>query len=184
MANHLTLADIRHLLTSDQIAEQELLDKAPARKSGRSGVLPKLAGATVVDWRLPLVEGSSGPWEIMIPKWHPALINHMTEAHHMRIYRRKQADKRQLYITLLAYRIPPASTPRRLTLTLTYRRGQTACDPDAPFKSLLDGLVGIGALVDDSPEWLDLEKLRYGEPGGRRETLIRLEDIEPYKGSN
>lgn len=185
MASHLKVADVRHLLsgilTPNEIAEIERSERSGGKAKKASGddwrPLPTMPGAKsrlVCD--LPTT-GRPGPWTTTIPKWHPALINHLL-GDWRRTCQRKRSDLRMIYFALFAAGVPRATRKRKLTLTLTYRRGQTCCDSDAPFKSLNDALTKIGAWVDDSPRWSKTMPLIYGEPGARRETVILLEDME------
>lgn len=180
MAVSVKLSDIKHLLTPEQVRELSLIpDKLPPGPKSKGcdfGPLPKMPGAKTRELILP-ASGKPGPWSVLIPKWHPLLDNKMMYKNHHVVKRLKQADVRRLFFELLAAGVPRATGKRRLTLTLTYRRGQIHCDPFAPFKSLNDALTKIGAWKDDNREWSSTNPLRYGEPGLRRETLIYLEDV-------
>lgn len=170
---------IRHLLSQPGLDESQKAIIRGGKATKMEHPLPPASDPNYV----PPVEGDAtprpildGPWSILIIDWHPTLCNALMgdwrEAHE-----RKKRDADMLGIHIFLFRVPSATRRRRVTLTLTYRVGQTHCDPDAPFKSLLDGLTRRGMLVDDSPKWLELMPLRYGTPGSRRETLIEIEDI-------
>lgn len=117
--------------------------------------------------------GGPGPWRIVIPGWHPTLLNRLTGASvgHATGMKRKDADV--LFAHLIGV-VPEATGKRRVRLTLVYPKGKQWPDKDNVWKSLLDGLVKIGALVDDSGEWLDSAEPMFET--GAKATILELED--------
>ncbi len=73
-------------------------------------------------------------------------------------------------------RIPVATGPRRVDLKITNRLGRER-DPDASWKSVLDGLVHARMLIDDSRRWVKLGDVTV-ERGSERSTCITLTDLE------
>jgi hypothetical protein len=61
----------------------------------------------------------------------------------------------------------------RATITAPFRR---LPDPDAPLKSLLDGLVTAGLIVDDSARWVEWSCPVFER--GPKATTIILEEME------
>ena len=117
--------------------------------------------------------GGPGPWRIEIQGWHPTLLNRLAGAsigHQTGI---KRADAKQLYSHLLGV-VPEAKGRRLVRLTLVYRRQCDWPDRDNVWKSLLDGLVKIGALVDDGPEWVEADRPVF-DVGGKA-TILEMED--------
>lgn len=65
---------------------------------------------------------------------------------------------------------------RRVSLTIRYRTGDRTPDPDACWKSLLDGLVYARLLVNDDRHWLELGTVCF-EEAARRGLVVTLEDL-------
>jgi Holliday junction resolvase RusA-like endonuclease len=61
-------------------------------------------------------------------------------------------------------------------MTITSQRGRER-DPDASWKSVLDGLVHARMLIDDSRKWCKLGDVTF-ERGSERATTIQLTDID------
>ena len=74
----------------------------------------------------------------------------------------------------------PAAGPRRVTIELTFAKGERSGDPDAYLKSTLDALVQARLLVGDTHR-----QVQWSQPvfrrGPRRKTVITLEDVEARK---
>lgn len=117
-------------------------------------------------------------FEAVIPDWHPTTLNALLEVHWAKAGRLKRGDAELVAYYLKIAGVTAATRKRRLTYTIVYKAGPGGrADSDAHDKSFRDALTLCGALVDDSPKWLDAEKpLR--DTGPRKETRIILEDIE------
>ena len=109
---------------------------------------------------------------ITIPNWHPAPLNKLMR-NRWEAARLKKADRE--IIAHYASKSPKANSKRRVSLTITLAKGQRACDPDAYTKSLLDGLVHCGQLVDDSRLWCEIEAIKFER--GNKSTTILLEAV-------
>jgi hypothetical protein len=120
--------------------------------------------------------GDAGPWVVEIDGWHPTTLNQMMGRNRYVIHRRKKKDRGVIAAAFLLARVPRATTKRRVILTITLGPRQREHDDDNQWKSLLDALVFIGALVDDKPKWLERMPVQY-ERGERRATRITLEDL-------
>ena len=113
-------------------------------------------------------------YTISIPNWHPVRLNMLMAVHHMKAYRLKEADKE--VVAWYMSTVPPATTKRRLTLTIVLPPGRRGGDPSAYWKSLEDSLVSCKRLVNDSKEWVELAPVRY-ERGQAPASIITLEDL-------
>jgi hypothetical protein len=136
--------------------------------------MPTLRSAVLL---LDAPPGDHGPWCVEIPDFHPTTLNEMIGRNKYVIHRRKKKDQGVIAAAFLIARVPRATAKRRVMLTITLGPRQRGSDPDAFWKATLDSLVSIGALVDDSKEWVELPPVRY-ERGERRSTRITLEDVD------
>jgi len=118
-----------------------------------------------------------------IPDWHPARLNALLTCHHMKAHRLKKADAEMLAAYALRAGIPKASGRRRVRLTIVYPSRRWVADKDAYWKSLLDGLVKAGLLVDDSPRHLVKdEEPAYLYERGKKATRVELTDLPDVEG--
>jgi hypothetical protein len=117
--------------------------------------------------------GAKGSWRITIPSWHPATVNELMRSVRGRI-RMKKADRAVIFEN--SHRVPVATGPRRVHLSITLGKGQRAADPDAYWKSLLDALVRCKLLVDDNRQNCVLDPVEFVR-GKEPETTIELFDI-------
>jgi len=118
--------------------------------------------------------GGPGPWRIVIEGWHPeGTVNNLIGKSIGHITGLKRKDEATLFAHLLGV-VPAATGRRRLRVTLVYPKGRKSHDADNPEKSIRDGLVRIGALVDDSREWLDSAESQAAVGG--KATILEMED--------
>jgi hypothetical protein len=108
-----------------------------------------------------------------IPRWHPATVNQLL-GHWAKAHRLKRSDR--ALIAAYGRQVPKATEPRRVQLTIVLQAAQRAADPDAYFKSSLDGLVHAGLLIDDNRQHVELMPVRFDRSTDWG-TLIDLEDI-------
>ena len=77
--------------------------------------------------------------------------------------------------------IPSASGRRAVKVTIHKgKRSRVTDDPanrDSRAKSVLDAMVSLGLLVDDSDKWLDWEHVHEGERRDEKTTIIELRDV-------
>lgn len=121
------------------------IEKAPGAEPGGGGRGPEEISAPV--WQ----------WVIRIDRWHPTRVNQLLNAHWAKRARMKRVDAQLIGASIIGAGVPRFDRARRrvgLQINLGYR--QRAGDPDAYWKSLLDGLVECAALVDDSRTWCEL----------------------------
>lgn len=113
---------------------------------------------------------------IKIPNWRPANLNSLFRCHWSVRNRKKKADAQMIQAYAMA--IPKATGKRRVGLHIVLHGSQQAADPDAYWKSLLDGLVKCSLLVDDSSQYCELSPPTY-ERGKKSYsgTTIILEDL-------
>lgn len=116
-------------------------------------------------------------YRVAIPGWRPALLNEYVGRHWSVGARLKKRDRKFVGDACWYGGVLAATCRRRVTLTIVLGPRQRQCDPDAPWKSLLDALKTAGALVDDSPDWCEVAPLVI-ERGARLETVIELTDID------
>lgn len=115
---------------------------------------------------------------LIIPHWTPATMNQLMR--HWRIaHRLKRIDRNLIMGYCFLYRLPIATGPRRVDLTITRPRSQRGRvqDPDAFFKSVNDALVHAKMLIDDSRRWVQLGSVTF-EQGPERATTITLTDLD------
>lgn len=97
--------------------------------------------------------------------------------------RKKELEQITTAIGTLAseQRIPAAQGRRAVRVTIHKgKRSRVTDDPanrDSRAKSLLDALVKLGLLVDDSDKWLDWHHVHEGERRDEKFTVIELEDV-------
>jgi len=115
---------------------------------------------------------------IFIPNWRPKRLNELLSVHHMRQGRLKKADARMLQAYFAKFQTPKATGKRLVELHIILTGQQKQADPDAYWKSLLDGLVKCGQLVDDKPAFCSYAMPTY-ERGTKEQagTRITLTDI-------
>lgn len=116
---------------------------------------------------------------VRIDHWHPTPLNELLNCHWAERGRKKKADAQIVGVSVRGADVPRASLPRLVALEITLGKGQRAADPDAYWKSLLDGLVACGALKDDSRQWCHLGEVSFVR-GERPRTVIRLENVSAY----
>lgn len=121
-------------------------------------------------------------YEIVIPDFLPTSLNKL-----LRMHWSKRLKVQQSEWDLIAYYcagsdnnpgIRRALAPdRRRRVHLQFEHtGKRPPDPDNLLKTVIDGLVKCGRLVDDSQKWLDLETPTVVR-GPRRRTVILMEDV-------
>lgn len=115
-------------------------------------------------------------FEVTIHGFHPTRLNVLKSAHWAKSGRLKYSDAEIIGGELRRAGVTGAIGKRRLCLVIVLGPGRRAPDPDAHFKSALDGLVRCGALKDDNRKWLDLMPTRY-ERQSSPSTRIIIEDI-------
>ena len=119
-------------------------------------------------------------WEVVVPSWTPPSLNKLLRMHWATRYRMGRVINRRIALACLVAKVPPATVKRRVSITLGYARKCRALDEDNAVKLLLDALVKAGALVDDSPEWL--ERGPYAVRFDGQATYLEIEDVEPREG--
>jgi hypothetical protein len=96
--------------------------------------------------------------------------------HHMAAHTAKRADALRIARALLEGGVTAALGRRRLRLVIWLAPRERAPDADSHAKSARDALTRCGALVDDSPRWLDGRDTEYVR-AAHAATVIILEDI-------
>jgi hypothetical protein len=114
-------------------------------------------------------------YTLMIPGWSPTPLNQLMGAHWGKAHARKMADRDMLARACLAYGVQAAAGKRRVDMLVVLPKGVRATDPDSLWKATLDGLVGLGALKNDSKDWLELGRVEFARGEGLC-TYLTLED--------
>lgn len=114
---------------------------------------------------------------ITIGGWHPARLNQWDGRHWAVRAKAKQDDRIVIDLACRANALVTQATgKRRVSLEIVLGPRQRGCDPDAYWKSLLDGLKHAGAILDDRKECVELGTVTYSR-GPRKATKITLEDV-------
>lgn len=117
-----------------------------------------------------------GPFTVMIPGWRPRLVNEWMYKHWRKVSEMKKQDALTIALSCLYAGLPLAKRKRRITLTLYYPKGNKGPDSDAPWKFLLDGLEGCGAIVNDTREFVTYDHEPTIEVG-KKGTKLVIEDL-------
>lgn len=112
-------------------------------------------------------------YKVTIPDFHPHTVNELIRVHWSKARRFKRGDCDILRHYLKD--IPKASGKRSIQVCLVNDARGRKKDPDSIFKSLLDGLVQIGILKDDSDTWLHLQPVTYQH--GKKATIITITEV-------
>lgn len=115
-------------------------------------------------------------YKIFIPNWRPSTVNQLMNCHWAVASRMKKSDAGMLW-RYCSY-IPKAEKKRLIKIKIYLQGKQKEADPDAYWKSLLDGLVLNGLLVDDSSKWVELMPVEYEHHAITAGTEINLLDID------
>jgi hypothetical protein len=116
---------------------------------------------------------------IEIPQWRPASLNDMLCCHWTTANRLKKSDRETITAYSIKSEIPKAEGKRRVSLEIHISGRQQEADPDAYWKSLLDGLTRCGMLVDDQAKYCQMGTVTYyrEESPEARKTIVVLEDL-------
>ena len=112
---------------------------------------------------------------VFIPCWHPTPLNVLMKGRWVAA-KRKKWDRQILWAHFRDK--PQAMGKRSLKVTIVLGKGQRACDPDAYFKSLNDGLVKAKMLVDDNRQNLVQLPIEFNRNWGDWGPIITLMDVE------
>lgn len=112
---------------------------------------------------------------LWIPGWHPTRLNELLRLHWAKRRKRKMFDAEVLRAEAKCQGIMPAKGKRRVDLYIRLAKGQKRGDEDNWWKSLLDGLVDAGLLVNDSFDWCERGTIVF-ERGDQPGTTVRLSE--------
>lgn len=118
-------------------------------------------------------------WFVRIDNWQPTRLNQLLNCQWRKNARLKKTDAAIIAVSILGADVPRAEIKRRVSVEIILGPRQRAADPDAYWKSLLDGLVVCGALVDDSRTWCELGSVSF-QRGKRRARILKLENIYTF----
>ena len=114
-------------------------------------------------------------YTIYIPDWTPTPLNKLLKVHWSNSRKMKKTDA-EIISAYSRSCVPATIQKRSVSLIIILPKGQRACDPDAYWKSLLDGLVKCGLLVNDSARWCQNGFVEFAR-GERLASFIILEDL-------
>jgi hypothetical protein len=114
-------------------------------------------------------------WEVVLP-FHPTRLNVLMRMHWSRRGRTAADEALVIGWSCNLAGVPPAKGKRRVSMRLTLAGRDKRSDPDARWKTTLDGLVKAGRLVDDSARWVELGPVEF-ERGAERKTTLFIEDV-------
>lgn len=102
-------------------------------------------------------------WEIPIDGWRPHALNELMKAYHMRAAQMKRLDRDHVIVfaSMLAKRIPPPTSKRRISLRITLPPRQRRWDIDAFQKSTLDACKHATLIRDDNENWAEWGGVTY-----------------------
>lgn len=113
---------------------------------------------------------------LTIHGWLPTRLNQLI-GHRRKAGALKKRDRIVISNAARFQGIEMASGPRKVGIELTFGKGDRSGDPDAYYKSLLDGLVHAGLLTGDT-----YRRVQFTQPvfkrASKRKTVITLEDVE------
>lgn len=112
---------------------------------------------------------------LFVEGWIPATLNELLRKGRW-AWTLKKKDRAIIADRAARVGIPPATSKRRVTLTIRLEPRKHAGDCDAYFKSLLDGLKHAGLIWDDTPRWCELTPVQFSR-GQVKATTVVLEDV-------
>jgi len=151
-----------------ELAQEGGLDIAKAVKS------KAIVGGQERELRL--MAGFPGEWTVEIPEWHPATLNGLIAGHWGKRKRIKSSDAEVLFGHLFRAHVTLAKGKRHLSMTCVLAGRQKVRDDDNCWKSLLDGLTKVGALVDDAPDWISKDPVTF-QRGDAPATILMIKDL-------
>lgn len=112
---------------------------------------------------------------ISMSGFRPVSVNRLLKGH----WTTRRKLKRQDEETIAAFSCtkPKAKGKRRVDIAIFNGPGCGRLDPDNCLKSLLDGLVACGQLVDDNSDQVEIGSVT-SERGEHSKTVVTLTDLE------
>lgn len=112
---------------------------------------------------------------VFIANWHPTLLNKLVNNHWATAAKYKKHDRQM--VASYTHTFPKAAGKRHVTLQIVLGYRQKGGDVDAYWKSLLDGLVSAGMLVDDSRHYCETAPVKFTRNRDDWGSRITLEDV-------
>lgn len=146
-----------------------------AKRTRREIEAPPPVAVSTLPILRPVEPGERGPWTCTVPGWLPANLNQYLRQHWSQVSKAKKETAETILVACIADRIPRATRKRKVSVRLSIPKGRRPPDEDNIQKSLRDGLVRAGALVDDSHEWCETGPFEVVV--GKLATIVILEDV-------
>lgn len=113
---------------------------------------------------------------LRIPGWRPTLTNILLRMHWKARNRALKDDAAIIWAEAYSQGIPKATGKRRMVQVIQSVGNRRPPDDDATLKSLQDGLVKAGLLIDDSSKWLEVGPTRH-EVATKPGIYVELTDL-------
>lgn len=118
---------------------------------------------------------------LTIHGWIPARLNQIL-GNRRKGSRLKKRDRIRVANEQRFQQIPEATGRRKVTIEITFAKGDRSGDPDAYYKSAHDALKNAKLLKDDTIRWVQIAEpvylpLKSRDRTDRRMTRLILEDI-------
>lgn len=115
--------------------------------------------------------------------WQPHPLNEFLYAHRHVRSKALHTDAEVIWGEVKRQGITPARGKRRVSLVIRFNPATHSgeVDPDALFKSLLDGLRKAKVLREDNRHWLELGGVTF-EAAPCRGLVVVIEDVEEASG--
>lgn len=115
---------------------------------------------------------------VRIPGWRPTSLNKLLYAKVSERIRLKKADSEMVGTHCHLADIPRATCKRRVSIQITLGPRQKEYDDGNARKSIFDGLVACGRLVNDNRAWSEEGPVTWLPRGsGTSGTILTLEDV-------
>ena len=112
---------------------------------------------------------------LVLDGWQPTSLNRLLRMDKHSRQKALNCDAWVIGCEAKVQGLTKATGRRRVSLVIRHAKGKAVVDPDALYKSLLDGLRKCGLLKDDNRHWLELGPVTY-EAAPKRGLVVVLEE--------
>jgi hypothetical protein len=159
--------------TAEILAERRTAARPAKSKPVPKGKKPRKPFPIILE---PAQSHGSGAWEVTLQDWIPTSLSTLMHINHWKAGKIKHDEAMLIATAFRKAGATGAIGKRFLTMTLILTPRMRERDQDNVWKGVKDGLKRCGAVVDDSPKWLDHDKPQY-ERAETKATRLRLEDV-------